>query len=475
MIYSRRHNVKLSAVLCFALVFFVSYYAGKLTVSDHTLILLIFLAIACFWLFLRMPELGTVFLIISQTGFLGIWRMMDLPGISIPGIGTIWINDLIMLLAIAVITLKLSGQRKVVVDSPLSKWILLILLFVGLQVVRALSMQGQGIHDTLSVLRDPISWITFFVLIILIDDENRFRKLIGLVWAAALFAGLLVILVRITGWSISGITILEAPFGFYRGFKTYTNSFALICPISLVGTAYYFMSARPRYRTVLIITQVISGIAVFLTGFRSFITFYFSAVFLLLVLSKNRNRKTVALLGVTILVLIATNLSPDFRQFLERYISFGRSTLSQLREDPLSSHSIYHRLQLFEDKWKIVENEGVLCGAGFKYDDDPLSTYRTTGADDGLAHLLMRMGILGTLAILTVWWVSIKRIFTLIKLTENRDIQGIYKGILVLNFMPILSLFFSNAFWASSSICSIVLPWAGMEMIHKFYVVNNHP
>lgn len=475
MPYRNSHSTRgLNAVLFVLLAIAGSYFVGKMIYSEPSQAVLIILGIFCIFVFFKAPELGITLLVISQTGFLGIWRMQDLPGIKLPGIGTIWISDLMIITVIGILLFN-SGrrQRKEVIHSPMSKWIMFFLLFIAFQVIRGVVLQGENLHYLLRILRDPMAWITYFAVIYLINTGDQCRRLIGFIWGAALISGLLFILNASFDLSLPGIMIREAQFGDFRAFKMYGSSGPLLTFIGLVTTACFFSMSRPTYKWLLVASQAVVASYVLLTGFRSLMSFYFISVLCLILWVGKLGKNIKTFLVILTLSVIMFTYSVNIRSFALRYFSFAKQTSNVLGGGWENSPSLSNRWQLLEGKWNIAMEEGFLLGAGFKYDATQTSLLGTTGADIALGHFVLRLGILGTILLFTVVGVFLKRILFLIKSTPSPALKSIYKGILVFVAMQILLLFFGASFWGRDSVTVIALSWGMMEVIRKFYGNEN--
>jgi hypothetical protein len=472
MLFRNSHSARgLDTALFVLLAIAGAYFVGRMICSESSQFLLIILVISCLFFFLKAPELDITLLVISQTGFLGIWRMQDLPGIEVPGIGTIWISDLMVIMITGLLLLFFSGrrQRKEVIHSPMSKWIMFFLLYIAFQVVQGLFLQGADLHYLLRVLRDPMAWITYFAVIYLINTGDQCRRLIGFIWCAAVISALVSIFIVSFGWSLPGTRITDAQFGDFRAFKMYGGSGSLVMLIGLVSTAYFLSMSRPAYKWLLLASQAIVASHVLIMGFRSVISFYFLSVLCLILWTGKLKENVKAFLIMLTLSVILFNCSANVRNFALRYFSFAKQTAYELSGGWENMYTLSNRWQLLEGKWNIAREEGLLLGAGFKYDATQTSLLGTSGADIALGHLILRLGILGTILLFTVIGVFLKRILFLIKSTPSPALKSIYKGILVFVVLQMPILFFGAAFWGRDSVTVIASSWGMLELLKKFY------
>jgi len=466
------------------MVLFAVLFSWGITASSPIVVILPFLVSAALWILLTWKiEYALWILIIFNINVFGIFHGMSIPHLSLPGIGTFHLRDLILLvMTIHAAHRFYSKKDRSHKRSPLSKPLLALLVIVILNSIIDI-YQGINLNYLLRGWRRVAYYLVFFILINEVEDRKTLIRFVSGLIVIAIITSIIAYLQFTFGWSLSASKVeYMSEYGIYR---TYQHGgvlvglcFLIVLSIMLSGDK---KSKRMQIAGWILVCFFLGAL---ITSFaRSSWGSILMAIFL--VLFMNRRRVFRPLIVIIPIFFIASYLASSGIKVMTDMglveILKARS-MSGIEDFIEGKGTFLNRILILQNKWKTVRAENVVLGIGFD-SAVPISSSTPTNymvnmhpralvADSSLPNILLLFGLSGIFIfvwILTSFFRISFRLWQNLPLPRDR---AIILGIIAFNIQIIFVSFFGDRFANVSSVSILAISWAIVVLISRFVSQN---
>lgn len=416
----------------------------------------------------------TILMIFSNDVF-GIFSGMALPHISLPGLGTMYISDLLLVVAALHAVYRLlstrNGKGRI---TPIGRPLLALVVLVGFEAVRNL-IGGLDIHTLLNGLRPVAYYLLFLIVLTEIQKPEQLRRfLLGLL-VVAIISSIVSYMQFLFGVTLPGskVEVLSGA-GLYRiypaGWCLINSSFLVLLAVLLSGATKGLRSttgwlvaiillgaitvtfARSTWGTMLIAITVL----VFLSRRYAWRRFPIAIAFVVLfIFVGNKVFQSVAGVGLNVLVQRAGSGIEDF---------WGRSG------------TFGARLNFITFKWAAITKYNPLFGRGFDLVRmSGAENWRVNwtpfaqSADNGIVNIFLIFGYLGIGLFSWIFVAVFRRAVELIRKLNPCLDRALVIGIMAFNFQLLLESFFGDRFTWYPAVAVLATSWAVLELIGRFH------
>lgn len=456
-------------------VFAINILIGLMIANRPKLFLALFLAILLIIVLLKKPVWALAILISMGINFFGAINFTSLPSVPLPGLGSLFINDVVLLSFISIAILRISAKGINPLRSSLSYPIIALLLLTGLQAVRSL-LEGSSPQFIANQLRDVSYYSIFFITLIFLKSKKDIIQLIKALIVISVLSAFVTYYQAITGQlNFGSHVVYSSDYGIFRSYNlglfAMTSTF-LILLTSLIGAPKnnkFFLSNHLNITILLLI-----GGAILIMLMRNiWISLLFSIALIIFLNIKKINKFIIVLfLGAslfTIWWIPAIEYFIDSQPILPIIYKRGFEAYS----DAASGGGTFGlRTELLQHRWNYMLKTNLFWGQGFKetsgyYYWDP--TY-ATGENTG-AFIATRYGISGFFIFSWLLFAILKKIINLYRKLEDSWQKTLICGLLAFNIHIIITSYFAAPFVTTFGIVILTPFWAIVELIERF---NDH-
>lgn len=411
-------------------------------------------------------------LIVFSTNIFGIFSGISLPHVSMPGLGTLHISDILLILA----TIFAAYRRYLFRTNtehftPLSRPLFILLILVVLEALCNLA-GGLDIHPLLNGLRTVAYYLLFFIVMSEIRKPEQLRQfLVGLLLVALITSAVSYVQV-LFGISLSGSKVgMMSNFGLYRSYQAggcLINSAFLV----LLAILYSGIAKGLRWTIIGWLAVIVLLGAIIVTFARSTWGTILVAVMLVVLLSRRFALKPF-LIGVFFLLVLFFS----FNQVFESFAGKGFDVLTiraktGVEDFRARSGSFGNRLDFIALKWKAISQESPIIGRGFdwgsKYLNVNWNPYSRT-ADSGLASLFVTFGYSGIVLFIWIFATVFQQTFVLIRKIKPCLERSLVIGIAAFNVQLLMESFFGDRYTWPPAVAILATSWAVVALIGRFY------
>jgi len=419
-------------------------------------------ALFIFGLLIRRAVYGLAVIVILMIGLFGIYNPAN-PLLAVTGsFGTLALVDIISISLLAYFAyLFITKQLK---STPLNRPVIVLLLMFVIQAFRAFFLQGQSFLQVGRIMRPLFSYLMFFIILARIRNRKELNLFLKLLLVISLISSAIVIHQCIFGWSPMGA--LRRMGDIYRHNNVATEIITSIFLLSFCILPFL----KLKKRSFVLFLVLPAYFAVFLySGSRALWgTLAISiAACLLLMKRTDKNMQIFASIALFLIISVAFFGPTAVENFLNPFRTRAETTIPTLIE---REGTFLTRINLYKAKWDIVKKDNILMGIGFRYGSLRRDTiYGATGADNGIAHIVFRFGLIGYLLFGWIFISFFKRAFFMLKHIKPSTDRAILVGLVATNIQLLLQLFFSDTLFRHHGIIVYVLSWALLEIIWEFH------
>ncbi|MHA1381531.1 MAG: hypothetical protein ACTSRG_24455 [Candidatus Helarchaeota archaeon] len=424
---------------------------------------------------------GLLILIIFSIGVFGIYHGMNIPHISLPGLGTFHIKDLILIMMTA-FALHRSGFLKRPAlrhyHTPLKKPLLFLLLLTLINTIINI-IQGLDPHYLLRGYRAVAYYLVYFITIKTIKTKTQLRKLIVGLFIIAFISSAISYLQFAFGWSLSGSKIeFMSQFDVYRVYATsgYLINFCLFASFSLASST--IIKTRKNRIFIWFLFSWFFGSRI-VSFSRNLTGFILLGLILIILINKIQVLKMIYI-SIPILIIAFFTLNSVVRNISGLGLNeiIESRLISGINDTKYVQGSFENRLVLLGIKWRTVSTQNPLLGIGFNSavpvsSSTPsnfmvnMSPYALT-ADNGLANILLLYGFSGIFVFSWIFFSFFRDSSSLYKRLPNSKEKAIILGIIIYNLGNIMGLFFSPVLDSPQSVSIIATSWAIVVLVGRF-------
>ena len=475
--YKKGYFIVTGLIFLFAVVL-----SWGITASSPIIVVLPFLLFAALWILLTWKiEYALWILIIFSINVFGIFHGMSIPHLSLPGIGTFHLRDLVLLSMTLHAAHRLYSKKdRTFKRLPLSKPLLALLCIVLLNTIIDI-YQGINPQYLFRGWRHVAYYLVFFILINEIEDKKTLVRFISGLIVIAIITSIVAYLQFIFGWSFSASKVeYMSEYGIYR---TYQHGgvlvglcFLIVLSVILSGD---IKSKKIQIEGWFLISFFLGAL---LTSFArsSWGSMLVAILFILLMSGRKVIRASVIIIPIFFIASLIANsgikLMTD-RSLME--IIQTRST-SGIEDFIERKGTFTSRILMLQNKWKTVRNENIVLGIGFD-SAVPISSStnymlkmhpRTLTPDSSLPNIILLFGLSG---IFIFVWILTSFFRVSFRLWQNLPLS-LYRatilGIIAFNIQIVLVSFFGDRFTAVFSVSILATSWAIVVLISRFAFQN---
>jgi len=477
--YKKGYFIIAGLVVLFAVIF-----SWGITASSPIIVILPFMFSAALWVILTWKiEYALWALIIFSINVFGIFHGMSIPHLSLPGIGTFHLRDLVLLIITvhAMHRFYIKKNQKVKI-SPLSKPLLALLFIVLLNSIIDI-YQGINLHYLFRGWRHVAYYLVFFILINEIEDKKTLYRFISGLIVIAIITSIVAYIQFIFGWSFSASKVeYMVEYGIYR---TYQHGGVLVglCFLILLSV---MLTGNIKSKRMQISGWVLACffLGALITSFArsSWGSMLIAMSFILLMSGKKVIRASVVIISVFFIASYLANSSIKVMTDKSLVEILKARSMSGIEELFYKEGTFYNRILILQRKWQTVRAENVALGIGFD-SAVPISSSSPTNymvnmhpralvVDSSFPNLLLLFGVSGIFIFVWILTSFFRTSFHLwYKLPLSRD-KAIVIGIIAFNIQIILVSFFGDRYTNPSSIVILTTSWAIVVLINRFVFQN---
>jgi hypothetical protein len=413
----------------------------------------------------------TVLIIFSINAF-GIFSGMALPRISLPGLGTMYISDLLLILATLLAAHhRYSRRTNAGHSTTFGKPLLALLVLVVLEVVQNIA-GGLDVHFLLRGLRNVAYYLLFFIVVTEVKRPGQLRQFLSGLLAAALITSVVSYTQFLFGLTLPGSKVEFM--GEFKLYRTYQAGWCLINSSFLVLLAVLFAGATGGLRRTIpgwFGAMMLLG-AIIVSFARS--TWGSMLVAISIIVLLNRRFVWKGLLVAVPFLLLFLFLSDRFFESLggEGLEVLTLKSRSGIEDFWNRSGSFGNRLDFVALKWTTISRESPLLGRGFDRGSWYLSAnwnpYSPT-ADSGIASLFVVFGYSGIILFVWIFVTVFRRAFGLMRKMRPCLEKAVVLGIAAFNVQLLIESFFGDRFTWPPAVAVLATSWAVLELIGRFY------
>lgn len=413
-------------------------------------------------------------LLVLMSNVFGFFSATELPHIRTP-FGSFWIKDIAFLMVMLPLLLGLFDRKIPSEKNILSLPIILLLVLMLVQILRAYVLLHEDIHYILRLARPFSYYALFFVLCY----RSNHHKLVNFLVNTVLFIGLVSALVGITqvifefslGGSKIEITeygyartyqpnVLFVLFGFFillsKGQETRNSKLKLFSSIYYIITITFILFTLSRGLWFVFCLSLIGFYMFGEDRIRFFKHAFMSCIILFLVFA------TAPSVIRPLSDVVLTRAQSGWYDLIYRKGTFAK------------------RMDILGYSWDYVKKYNILLGVGFKYgrirgetEREPTSItiqsdpYRWVGTDIGSAYILFRHGIMGILLLLLLYYKLFKKGIYFYSRTVDTNSKGLMKAILIISIVAVSLSVISQPFTSPEMLIVVLLSWFMFECIQK--------
>ncbi len=473
----RRLSFILRVVFPIGAILTLSLLLARIITSNAPAGLSILVAFAIIPISLTWPEYGLSLMIVIMLKVFGLFGIMDLPNVRFP-FGSLRMDDIVFLTMCVPLIRDILLKRVDRKISSLNKPLILFLIFALSQAARAFLIQSEDLHWILRLMRIPVYYLAFFLILYEIKDRTQLNRFLKLSFTIGIISGAVMALQYIFGLSLGGSAL--QPTSKTLGYdlpRIYNYTASLISSIflMLLFTLPYIVG---KVKVIIIFFEALLFISLLTTFARSLWGSIAIAMIIgLLIDVKNIGKFARYLVIAIFAIILSTNYFGSRIEGFLPAVSYRASTA--IPDIIYKGGSVYRRILLFQRQWDIVRAENILLGVGFKYEPPQISQpgqiitvldmspYSYLGTDSGIVNLVFRFGLVGLILFAWLFTTLFRKSISVLKSIPPSIDRGILVGLVSTNIMIIISSFFGNWFFSSEAIV-VVTSWALIELIKNF-------
>jgi len=466
------------------MVLFAVIFSWGITASFPIVVILPFLLSAALWILLTWKiEYALWMLIIFSINVFGIFHGMSIPHLSLPGIGTFHLRDLVLLSMTIHAAHRLYSKKVWTFKrSPHTKPLLALLCIVILNTFIDI-YQGINPHYLFRGWRHVAYYLVFFILINEIEDRKILIRFISGLIVIAIITSIVAYLQFIFGWSFSASKVeYMSEYGIYR---TYQHGgvlvglcFLILLSVMLTGN---IKSKRMQISGCVLACFFLGAL---ITSFArsSWGSMLMAMSFILLMSGKKVIKASVVIIPVFFIALCLANLSIKVMTDMSLVEILKLRSMSGIEDLIERKGTFYNRILILQNKWKTVKAENIVLGIGFD-SAVPISSSTPTNymvnmhpralvVDSSLPNILLLFGLSG---IFIFVWILTSFFRVSFRLWHNLPLslyRAIILGIIAFNIQIVLVSFFGDRFANVSAVSILATSWAIVELISRFVFQN---
>ncbi|MCK4348100.1 MAG: O-antigen ligase family protein [Thermoplasmatales archaeon] len=435
------------------------------------------------WLTLQKRAIPLWLLIIFSINVFGIFHGMNIPHLSVPGIGTLHLKDLILLVMTMHVACRFCYKLKSsIVKPPLFNPLLALFAVAVLNSIIDLS-EGINPHYLFRGWRHIAYYLVFFILINEIENKkNLYHFMTGLIVIATI-TSIVAYLQFIFGWSFSASKVeFMGEHGIYR---TYQQGNVLI-GLCILMIFSIILSGHIRSKQVRVAAcfVVIFLLGAFLTSFArsSCGSMLVALLFVLFLSRKRRIGASFIMIPVLLVAFYIANVGIRTMADTSLFEILKTRSMSSVEDILGAEGTFYIRILMLQTKWQTVMDENPVLGIGFD-SAVPISDSTPTNyeinmhpsalvADSSWPNILLLFGFTG---VLIFFWILISffrfSISVWRRLSPSLD-KAIILGIIAFNIQIVLVSFFGDRFTNPFSVAILMTSWAIVVLIRRFVFQN---
>ena len=466
------------------MVLFAVLFSWGIIASSPIVVILPFLLSAALWVLLTWKiEYALWILIIFSINVFGIFHGMSIPHLSLTGIGTFHLRDLILLImTIHAAHRFYSKKDRSHKRSPLSKPLFALLFIVLLNSIIDI-YQGINLNYLLRGWRHVVYYLVFFILINEIEDKKTLIRFISGLIIIAIITSMIAYLQFIFGWSFSASKVeYMGEYGIYRTYQQggvlVELCFLILLSVMLSGD---IKSKRMQVAGWVLISFLLGAL---ITSFArsSWGSMLVGVLFVLFFSGKKIFRASVIIIPIFLITSYLANSGVELmtdRSLVEILKLRSMSGIEDLIE---TKGTFYNRILILQNKWKTVKAENVVLGIGFD-SAVPTSSSSPTNymvnmhpralvADSSLPNILLLYGLTGIFIFVWILTSFFRISFHLLhKLQFSLD-RTIVLGIIAFNIQIVFVSFFGDRYANPFSVAILSISWAIVMLINRFAFQN---
>lgn len=421
-------------------------------------------------------------LLLLSNNVFGLINGINMPNISLGGIGTLYLSDVvfvIMIVQLVFVRLHPAAKRNYLSNINCI-WLNSFLLYIFLHACYGYFEDGLVINQILKGLRYFAFYFVLYSYLENVRTENSSNKLFFYLVTISLITAMVSFYQAITGVEFTGAKVEPVSlFGFYRTYQI-GNQLILLVILLLFAKLLSARNQQSSFVQYLVLALLFGAL---LTSYsRSLIGLTLIAMVFIWTLSLRPKSSGGFLSHISPVVVTLTVgfllIYVDGLSFLIDVVSFR---LTEAIEDLSGLGGTFgFRIGMLYDKWGYLYDNGyLLFGNGFESiniveysDEDKIYAY-LFGADNDVANILVLFGLVGMGLLIGLVFSFIRLAILGLKYAKTIEQYNVLLALVIFNIVIMALSLFSRSFSTPGNVVSIVLSWGIIVNTVRFSRYNN--
>ena len=371
-----------------------------------------------------------ILIITKVFGFID-WQA--LPRVPIPGFGSLWFSDVVLL----VLLMVMLFYRPPAFKGTLFSLLLLFMGYIAFQVLRNFFVDEYSLQGILNGLRGVAYYATFFTFVMLIRNRQELHQTLVVIGVIALLSALATLMFYFGLLNTKVLLFGRVELPGYSVPNIYPAAEYLFDITFYVTLALALSDRVPaRYKKFLYFAVVLIGLVSLVSFSRATISVLLGgSMLIILVVAKVRFYKLLPLLLVLVLGVLLLNY------FMTEAFGTGLAALTArlnagVSDVQLGTGSLQQRLEILRFKWQATTEYNFLIGRGFDWGpagasiNVDLNPYARS-VHSGLASIYVVFGALGFVMFGLIFITVISKAISLYRNASSGIEQQVVLGILI--------------------------------------------
>jgi len=154
------------------MVIVVVFFSSAIILNSPPMVLALMLGAIMAVIFIKKPAWALAILIVLGTNIFGAVPFTDLPSIPLPGLGSLFPHDILLLLFTGIMSLKFFRERNTSIRSSIGYPIIALILLTVMQAIRSF-LEGNNPHFIVAEMRPIAFYLSYFLVIGSFKRENE--------------------------------------------------------------------------------------------------------------------------------------------------------------------------------------------------------------------------------------------------------------------------------------------------------------
>lgn len=445
------------------MVVLLAYFSGREILDDPMMLMCMFFVVLIALFYIKKPAWALAFLITLGIDVFGAISLPDLPSISLGGLGSFLVHDIILLLFLGLMFFASFRTRSILTGYSISHPLMAFILLTVLEGFLTF-LNGANLHLVLQYMRPYAYYLLYFMILSSIKSKDELIQFMKLIVIIAIISAGVTYYQAITGELKATCFLGYHPeYGLYQSLNA--GGVAMVCVFLSLFSLLIGKKMGIKYFLLTKLILLWVGGAILFMLIRGVWLSIFLAIVIIVVFSRSQSMKLVVVL-LLMFVFFVVGFS-----VIERH--FGTSKLSYI---------ITHRLGTMGESFSrrgsimmgsrlnyLIDNPS-LFGYGFKqkYKGDRFDPTIVTG-HSLLGDLAARYGFSGFLVFGWLLFAVFRQAIHLLRTLPNSWQQSIVLGLLAFNIQTFIYSYSANTYFGTWGIVIIASSWAVLELIERFH------